>query len=389
MGGISKDTIASKYQLEFKNHYDLDSFCTAISPGRINIIGEHTDYNLGLAMPIGIDRWVCSVVSIRSDSKVNIYSSNFDKKVSLNISELDSHQDSWVKYSAGCVKILNESINASNGYDILVGGNVPIGFGMSSSAALEVSLLGALVQVLGLKIDKRNLLSLANKVEKDILGIKSGLLDQYASIYSKKDSPILIDFSSLTHLYVKSQIKEASWVLINSMVDRSLVDSKYNQRVEECQNALKKINTSQKNNLKINEISDFDLTLIKDNKVLYDRLHHILSENKRVKLMKNALESGNIHAVGKILNESHLSLAKKYDVSCKEINDILCISNKIEGFYGGRIMGGGFGGCCLCLVDDSKKDKFVTKVFEGFYNKYKYDLKVEFVKFSEGLSFFD
>ncbi len=389
MGGISKDTIASKYQLEFKNHYDLDSFCTAVSPGRINIIGEHTDYNLGLAMPIGINRWVCSVASIRSDSKVNIYSSNFDKKVSLNISDLDNHKDSWVKYSAGCVKILNESINTSNGYDILIGGNVPIGFGMSSSAALEVSLLGALLQVLGMKIDKQNILNLANKVEKDVLGIKSGLLDQYASIYSKKDSPILIDFSSLTHLYVKSQIKEASWVLINSMVDRSLVDSKYNQRVEECQSALEKINMSQKNNLKINEISDFDLTLIKDNKVLYDRLHHILSENKRVKLMKNALESGNIHAVGKILNESHVSLAKKYDVSCKEINDILSISNKIEGFYGGRIMGGGFGGCCLCLVDDSKKDKFVTKVFEGFYNKYKYDLKVEFVKFSEGLSFFD
>ena len=389
MGGISKDTIASKYQLAFKNHYDLHSFCTAVSPGRINIIGEHTDYNLGLAMPIGIDRWVCSVASIRSDSKVNIYSSNFDKKVSLNISDLDNHKDSWVKYSAGCVKILNESINTSNGYDILIGGNVSIGFGMSSSAALEVSLLGALLQVLGMKIDKQNILNLANKVEKDVLGIKSGLLDQYASIYSKKDSPILIDFSSLTHLYVKSQIKEASWVLINSMVDRSLVDSKYNQRVEECQSALEKINMSQKNNLKINEISDFDLTLIKDNKVLYDRLHHILSENKRVKLMKNALESGNIHTVGKILNESHLSLAKKYDVSCKEINDILRISNKVEGFYGGRIMGGGFGGCCLCLVDDSKKDIFITKVFEEFYNNYKYDLKVEFVKFSEGLSFFD
>ncbi len=389
MGRISKDIIASKYQLEFKNRYGLDSFCTAISPGRINIIGEHTDYNLGLAMPIGIDRWVCSVASIRSDSKVNIYSSNFDKKVSLSISDLDNHKDSWIKYSAGCVKILNESINTSNGYDILIGGNVPIGFGMSSSAALEVSLLGALLQVLGMKIDKQNILNLANKVEKDVLGIKSGLLDQYASIYSKKDSPILIDFSSLTHLYVKSQIKEASWVLINSMVDRSLVDLKYNQRVEECQSALEKINTSQKNNLKINEISDFDLMVIKDNKVLYDRLYHILSENKRTKLMKNALESGDVHAVGKILNESHLSLSEKYEVSCKEINDILRISNKVEGFYGGRIMGGGFGGCCLCLVDDSKKDIFITKVFEEFYDNYKYDLKVEFVKFSEGLSFFD
>ena len=389
MGGISKDTIASKYQLEFKNHYGLDSSCTAVSPGRINIIGEHTDYNLGLAMPIGIDRWVCSVASIRSDSRVNIYSSNFDKKVSLNISEIDNHHDSWVKYSAGCVKILNEHINASNGYDILIGGNVPIGFGMSSSAALEVSLLGALLQVLSMKIDKQNILSLANKVEKDILGIKSGLLDQYASIYSKKDSPLLVDFSSLTHLYVNSQIKEASWVLINSMVDRSLVDSNYNQRVEECQSALKKINLSKKNNLKINQISDFDLMAIKDDKVLYDRLHHILTENKRVELMKNALELGDIHVVGKILNESHLSLSENYEVSCKEINDILRISNKVEGFYGGRIMGGGFGGCCLCLVDDSKKDIFITKVFESFYNKYKYDLKVEFVKFSEGLSFFD
>ena len=388
MGRVSKNNLIVKCQQKFIDHFESDSFYTAAAPGRINIIGEHTDYNLGLAMPIAIDRWICSVVSRRKDSKVNIYSSNFNEKVCLNMDDFNMPKQSWVKYSAGCVKVFMNEFGIDTGFDILIGGNVPIGFGVSSSAALEVSLLGALFYSSELEIDNYKILELSSKVENNFLGIKSGLLDQYASIFSKPNKPLLIDFSSMSHSYVKSSVSQASWVLINSMVDRALVGSEYNSRVDECQEALEKINYSKKIKIKMNDISDADLQIIKDSKILFKRLSHVLSENKRVYLMKNALESGDLGLVGKILNDSHFSLSRDYEVSCEEIDKIIDISSKIEGFYGGRIMGGGFGGCCLCLVDNYRKESFANQVVQNFQNQFKYELKVEFVDFSEGLSLF-
>ena len=242
MGRVSKDDIISKYQKDFMARFKDKSFFTAIAPGRINIVGEHTDYNLGLAMPIAVDRWICSIASHRQDNKINIYSSNFDEQVSLNINQLDKEEENWKKYVFGCIQVFMNEYNINKGFNILIGGNVPIGFGMSSSAALEVSLLASLFYVSDIAIDNYKILKLSNKVEKDFLGIQSGLLDQYASIFSKKNNPLLIDFSILKHDYVNSKISGASWVLINSMVDRSLADSKYNDRVKECQIALKMIN---------------------------------------------------------------------------------------------------------------------------------------------------
>jgi len=388
MDRISKNNLIIKYQKEFINQFRDNNFFTAISPGRINIIGEHTDYNLGLAMPIAIDRWICSVVSIRDDNKINIYSSNFNEKISLNLNDLNANKTTWKKYVFGCIKIFMDEYNIHKGLNILIGGNVPIGFGMSSSAALEVSLLASLIHAFNISIDNYKILELSNRVERDFLGIQSGLLDQYASIFSKKDKPLLIDFSTLSHVYVDSKIKNASWILINSMVDRSLVDSKYNERVNECKLGLKQINDLYKTQININQITYTHLEKLKNfnkNRVIYNRIYHILSENDRVHLMKEALEKGDLNLIGEILNNSHDSLSNHYQVSCKEIDVILDISKKQRGFYGGRIMGGGFGGCCLGLINDSDKDFYIENLIENFYNQFKYKLKIEIVDFSDGL----
>ncbi len=386
MGRVSKNDIIEKFQQEFINRFQDDAFSTSIAPGRINLIGEHTDYNLGMAIPIAINRWICSIISVRSDDKINIYASNFKEQLYLNINNLNATKSGWQKYALGCIKIFMQRYNINKGFNVLIGGNVPIGFGMSSSAALEVSLLGALISSIGQPIDNSEILKLSNKVEQEFLGIKSGFLDQYASIFSKNNQPLLIDFSTLSHKYIHSNIKGASWVLINSMVNRSLIDSKYNDRVMECQSALDYINDSNDSKMRINNMTYSHLRKLKacDNGIMYKRIRHLISENERVQLMQQALKKGNLNLIGDILNQCHSSLANDYEVSCLEIDAIINISKKQKGFYGGRIMGGGFGGCTLNLIDDYHRESFIHNVGKLFYNEFKYELKIESVQFSDG-----
>ena len=228
------------------------------------------------------------------------------------------------------------------------------------------------------------ILKLSSRVEHDSLGIQSGMLDQYTSIFSKKNNPMIIDFSNLSHSYIEMNIKNASWILINSMVDRELASSKYNQRVSECQKGLSAINEALTKTLLINELTFKDLESIREEGVIYKRLYHVVSENMRVLSMKEALEKGDIKCAGNLLNDSHHSLSNYYDVSCNEIESIISISERQKGFYGGRIMGGGFGGCTINLVEISTKDKFIHNVSSLFFDKYKYDLKVQSVDFTDG-----
>ena len=385
MDRISKNDLINSSKEEFKEKYRICGQCISIAPGRINIIGEHTDYNLGFAMPAAINRWVCTIIKKRDDDKINIYSSNFKKSISMNLNNLQSN-DLWERYAIGCISIVKDRYNIQNGFDILIKGNVPIGFGMSSSAAFEVSLLAALLFIFKINIDFTLILELTNIIEKKYLGIKSGLLDQYASLFSKESGPLIIDFSKLNHCYLKSNIKNASWIIINSMVHRELINSKYNDRVNECIRGLQEINNSLSKDVLMNEITLKHLDIIKDNEILYNRLYHIINENNRVLEMKDYLEKGELRNIGKLLNQSHYSLSKYYNVSCEEIETIIAISEKQSGFYGGRIMGGGFGGCTINLIDECQKDKFIENVKSLFFDKYSYELKADFVNFSNGLN---
>ncbi len=385
MDRISKNDLINSSKREFKEKYGFCGQCVSIAPGRINIIGEHTDYNLGFAMPAAIDRWICTVIKKRDDNKINIYSSNFKKMISVNLNNLQSN-DLWERYAVGCISVVKDKYNIQNGFDVMIKGNIPIGFGMSSSAAFEVSFLSALLFIFKINIDFSLILKLTNIVEKKYLGIKSGLLDQYASLFSKGSGPLIINFFKLSHHYINSNVKNASWVIINSMVHRELINSKYNERVNECLQGLIKINTTLSKNILINQVTLKDLDAIKDDEIFYNRLYHVINENNRVLAMKDPLEKGELNKVGELLNQSHNSLSKYYNVSCKEIDFIIKISKKQRGFYGGRIMGGGFGGCTINLIDDIHKDKFIDDVKSLFFDKYSYELKVDSVNFSNGLN---
>jgi len=382
---ITKNNLVSDYKKIFLQKFKSTPTIISSAPGRVNIIGEHTDYNLGLAMPMAIDKWIISMISERSDKKINVFSINYDKNIEFDFSELDNSNYLWEKYIKSAIKLISKNLTLKKGFNLLIGGNIPIGFGMSSSAALEVSILYLILSHFGYEISKYDVLKKCNELENDFMGIKSGMLDQYASIFSLKNKIMVIDFKNLTHSYYSHKINSASWVLINSKVQRNLVESKYNLRVKECTDALSIINHNSTNKYNFRTFEKKHLDLI-DDMTLKKRLTHIIEENLRVKKMVKIIENGQYEKIGKLLLESHFSLSNNYDVSCKEIESIISISRKHKGFFGGRIMGGGFGGCTINLIKNENKKDFLNFVSDEFYKIYKYELDSEEVIFSNGAS---
>ena len=385
MDRITKNNLVSDYKKIFLQKFKSTPTIISSAPGRVNIIGEHTDYNLGLAMPMAIDKWIVSMISERSDKKINVFSINYDKNIEFDLSELDKSNHLWEKYVKSAIKLISKDITLNKGFNMLIGGNIPIGFGMSSSAALEVSILNLILSHCGYEISKNDVLKKCNELENDLMGIKSGMLDQYASIFSLKNKIMVIDFKNLTHSYYNYKINDASWILINSKVQRNLVESKYNLRVKECNDALAIINHNSKNKYSLRTFEKKHLDLI-DDMNLKKRLNHVIEENLRVKKMVKIIENGQYEKIGKLLLESHFSLSNNYDISCEEIESIISISKKHKGFFGGRIMGGGFGGCTINLVKNENKKDFTNFVRDEFYKIYKYELDSEEVIFSNGAS---
>ena len=385
MDRITKNNLVSDYKKIFLQKFKSIPTIISSAPGRVNIIGEHTDYNLGLAMPMAIDKWIISMISERSDKKINVFSINYDKNIEFDFSELDNSNYLWEKYIKSAIKLISKNLTLKKGFNLLIGGNIPIGFGMSSSAALEVSILYLILSHFGFEISKYDVLKKCNELENDFMGIKSGMLDQYASIFSLKNKIMVIDFKNLTHSYYTHKINSASWILINSKVQRNLVESKYNLRVKECTDALSIINHNSTNKYNFRTFEKKHLDLI-DDMTLKKRLTHIIEENLRVKKMVKIIENGQYEKIGKLLLESHFSLSNNYDISCKEIESIISISKKHKGFFGGRIMGGGFGGCTINLVKNENKKDFIRFVSDEFYKIYKYELDSEEVIFSNGAS---
>jgi len=382
---ITKHNLVSEYKKKFLKEFKKNPDVISVAPGRINIIGEHTDYNQGFAIPSAVDKWILTLLSKRDDKLIEVYSINYKKKNIFKLNELDDKGDLWERYVKATLYVINNKYNLDRGFNILIGGNIPIGFGMSSSAALEVSIVSSVLNSCCLKCDKYEILKICNAVEKEILGINSGMLDQYASIFSIKNKFLLIDFLKLNHEYFDSNIQESCWVLINSMVSRELINTDYNVRVNECLEAINLINRKTNQKITFDSISIDDIQCIKNNKIFYNRLFHLITENQRVFEMKNAIIKGNLNEIGNLLNESHISLSKYYDVSCNEIESIISLSKQHKAFYGGRIMGGGFGGCTINLIDNNLKDDFIFYIKNKFFNKYNYNIEYEQISFCNGL----
>ena len=364
-----KTNLIQKVSQEFRNKFHCDHESISLAPGRINIIGEHTDYNNGFAMPIAINRYVCVAISKSNKDYSSVYSMNYKCLIHITNSNRYINNDPWTRLIHTLVNELQHKYTLVMKTNIVIVGDIPIGCGLSSSTAFVIANVIAYLDLFSIEINKIDLALLCHKIECKAFGSSCGLLDQYGIIFSKKNKLMMIDFESNKMEYIPQNIKGCSWVLINSKIQRELSNSAYMERVRECRKGLEILSK----HCQITNYRDINKEAVsileeKDN-IIFKRLLHLISENERVLNMKKAILNSDKLSVGNILLHSHQSLKELYEVSCKEIDYIIDISKDFPNWFGGRIIGGGFGGCSIHLVFEDVVDEYKNYIIDYYNNK--------------------
>ena len=353
----------------FRETFGCDSEAIYRAPARINLIGEHLDYNGGLVLPAAISLYIYAAVSKRNDSKISVYSlsTNNGFEIDLNKIKNDSKYE-WANYAFGVFHILqNEGYVIPKGLNILIDSEIPLGSGLSSSAALLVLILHLTSEIFSLGLSPIDVTKLAKKVENDYLGLKSGIMDEAAIALAKENCCLLLNCDKLDYKHIPLDLGDYTFVVLKTNVPRSLVTSKYNERVEECLAGLKILKKEYKiNNLCELKVSELDRVkeLISE-ATIYRRVKHVITEQNRVDEFVHALEKKDISKLGTLLNESHQSLKDDYEVSGNYL-DAIQEAALHAGAVGSRMTGAGFGGCAIALI---KKDSF-TLFRERVLNEY-------------------
>lgn len=364
----------------FKDRFGEEPVMYA-SSGRINLIGEHTDYNGGFVFPGAIDKCIMAGIKENGNDKVRVYSADLDAYTEFGLNEEDKPGEQWACYVFGVCRETIKRGGTVRGFDAVFAGNVPLGAGLSSSAALESCFAFALNDMFNdNKIDKFELAKIGQSTEHNYCGVNCGIMDQFASVFGKKDHLMRLDCRSLEYKYYPFDAKGYKLVLLDSRVKHELVDSPYNKRRESCERvaATLGVETLRDASMEMLEaardkISDED----------YKRAVYVIGEKQRVLDVCDALERGDFETVGRCMYETHHGLSKDYEVSCVELDYLNDIAREC-GVTGSRIMGGGFGGCTINLVKDELHDKFIATACEKFNEKYGHEPKVYEVIISDG-----
>jgi len=335
------------------------------SPGRINLIGEHTDYNHGFVMPTAIDKKIYFELRKNNTSTAcSIYSETFNTRLNFDLQVFEKSSSTWENYILGVVNELQKREKKMEGFDCLIKSELPIGAGISSSAALECGLASGLNKLFDLNLSKQEIVNLSQAAENNFVGSQCGIMDQYASVMSTKDHLILLDCLSLEAEFIPANFKSCKILLINSKVSHSIADSEYNTRRKECESALEIIRDRNKD---VKTLRDVTLELLDSYKSRlsekqYHRVLYVLQENKRVLAATDLLKCGELQGFGKLMYQSHYGLRDLYEVSCKELDFLVKFSEEKEFIYGSRMMGGGFGGCTINLIEEAHITDFTEEV---------------------------
>ncbi len=360
------------------------------APGRVNLIGEHTDYNGGNVFPCAIDKGTYGLVSKRADRKFRMYSENF---ASLGIMEFtleeltNDKKHDWANYPKGVIKMFLEAgQKIDTGFDILFSGNIPNGAGLSSSASIEMLTAIVLKDLFQLTIDPVEMAQLGKKTENLFIGVNSGIMDQFAVAMGKKDHAILLDCNTLKYDYVPVVLKDEVIVIANTNKRRGLADSKYNERRAECDEALAELQTK----LPIKALGELSIEDFEANKDLIKspirqkRAKHAVYENQRTLKAQKELSAGNLAEFGKLMNQSHISLRDDYEVTGVELDTLAALAWEQPGVVGSRMTGAGFGGCTVSIVKKDKVDDFIKNVGEAYKNKIGYAADFYIASVSDG-----
>jgi len=339
------------------------------APGRVNLIGEHTDYNDGYVLPMAIDAQIMLAGSLRGDQEVHLYSLDFQSGDQFSLQDLQhSTKATWTNYIRGVCAMLSES-TPLRGMNIVLTGNVPQGAGLSSSAALEVGTALLIKNLQGLDIDPVKLVKLAQRAENEFVGVNCGIMDQFISMLGKKGHVLFLDCRSLDYQLVPAPFaaKQAAIVVIDSGVKRGLVSSEYNLRRSQCEAAVRELQKSLPQIRALRDVSPADLDLVeKLPPDLCKRARHVVTENQRVLDAVRYLSAGDLEAFGRLMNQSHVSLRDDYEVSCRELDLLVELAQSVPGTYGSRMTGAGFGGCTVSLVAAEYVDQLKAAVMEEY-----------------------
>jgi galactokinase len=338
------------------------------SPGRINIIGEHTDYNEGFVLPAAIDKAVFVSVQKREDDVVSLFSTEFNAHYKSDLNNLVSNKGHWSNYILGVLHQLMKSGHRLNGFNALVDGNIPIGAGLSSSAAVECATIFALNELFELGLSKMEMVKAAQRAEHEFAGVKCGIMDMFTSVYGIKDYAIRLDCRSLEHEYIPLTLNEHKLVLFNSNVKHNLSSSAYNERRQQCDQGVAWIKVHEPG---VTSLRDVTLAMLDEHvsgkdEVVYRRCKYVIEENLRLLLACEDLKQGNLFSLGRKMFATHEGLSNEYEVSCPELDLLIQLVKNNSSVLGARMMGGGFGGCTINLVQESAIERLINEVSEAY-----------------------
>ena len=372
--------IRSKFQERFNTE---GSWYT--SPGRINLIGEHTDYNGGFVFPGAVDKGMLAEIKLNGTDKVRAISIDLDDYVEFGLNEEDAPKESWARYIFGVCREIIKRGGKIGGFDTAFAGDVPLGAGMSSSAALESTYAFALNDLFNLNIDKFELAKIGQSTEHNYCGVNCGIMDQFASVFGKAGHLIRLDCRSLEYKYFPFNPVGYKLVLLDSVVKHELASSAYNKRRQSCENVVAAI---QKNHPEVEFLRDASMEMLNEVKAVvseedYMRAEYVIEEVQRVLDVCDALEKGDYETVGEKMYGTHHGMSKLYEVSCEELDFLNDIAKEC-GVTGSRVMGGGFGGCTINLVKEELYDAFVEKAFSAYKEKFGHEPKLYNVVIGDG-----
>lgn len=384
---MMKERLIQQFQELFKGEGEIRSY---FAPGRVNLIGEHTDYNGGHVFPCALTLGTYGIVRNREDRKLRFYSANFEKLgvIETSLDELvPDPKANWTNYPKGVMWAFEKrGYKLTHGLDILIYGNIPNGSGLSSSASLEVLTGVILKDTFGFDVSMVDIALIGQDSENNFNGCNCGIMDQFASAMGKKDHAIFLDTNTLHYEYAPVILKNAKIVITNSKVKHSLVDSAYNDRRTECETALKELQTV--TDIKsLGELTEEEYEAHKDaikDAVRQKRAKHAVYENQRAVRAVEALKNQDVELFGRLMNASHESLRYDYEVSCEEIDILVDLAQAMPGVIGSRITGGGFGGCTVSIVKNDAVDQFISEIGKTYQEKVGHEAEFYVVDIGDG-----
>jgi len=359
-----------------------------IAPGRINLIGEHTDYNNGFVLPATIDKSMYFAMAKSEDTICRFYAVDIDESLEVDISKpIEKSDKSWANYLLGVYSELQKEAVTPQAVNCVFSSDIPIGAGMSSSAALESGFVFGLNQLFDLGLNKMQMAKIGQRVENSFIGLNSGIMDQFAVLHGKANHFIKLDCQSMTFQYFPYRRQNVSIVLCDTKVSHNLADSEYNIRYQQCQDVVKfyqqfypEIKTLR--DLAYDEFKKHEKKL---DPVLRNRANHVFEDNLRVYAVAEMLFIDNLEVAGGLLNKAHESLSEDYEVSCEELDFLVAKAKKAKGVLGSRMMGGGFGGCTINLVQTEYLNGFQTFMKVAYQQAYDIDLPIYVVELTDGV----